>query len=255
MNRSTAVTIVVNESRTGRHYSRNYDRLIADNRGPLLAVIDSECDDGTSGNIVVNALLGIQHVLMEAVDAGPDAALKVLSDALRAANDAGLSIPCGEPGYGGGASVTVVSQSGKHGLVAHVGDCRLYCREHGLWVRKTVDHTLREATRCAAAGGPQSLHVGFEALTNIVTRAIGIAETVEIDTFCFSVDQCAEILLCTRGAWLPLDPAGDGFPLSIQAPATQIADEIFRRYTEDGERDNASIIVASFGHPTIPGVQ
>ncbi|HET9957138.1 MAG TPA: hypothetical protein VFQ61_21725, partial [Polyangiaceae bacterium] len=44
------------ESRTGRHYTRNYDRFVADATTPLIAVVDSECDDGMSGDVVANAL-------------------------------------------------------------------------------------------------------------------------------------------------------------------------------------------------------
>lgn len=44
------------ESHTGQLYTKNYDRIIAEDSVPLFAAIDSECDEGAAGDAVVRAL-------------------------------------------------------------------------------------------------------------------------------------------------------------------------------------------------------
>jgi PPM family protein phosphatase len=236
--------VVTSESRTGRHYAQNYDRYVVDERVPLFAVIDSECDDGTAGDIVSGALLDARQRLLDAIARGPNATLELLVGTLREANATIFAIPKGEAGHRGGAAVTVCSCSGRVGVVAHVGDCRIYALEQAAWVRRSTDHTLREEVRSGSCRPVDMATEDSSYQVGVVMRAVGIMDTLDVDTFRFSLDDCSSILLCTRGAWLPADPTGAGEPLPTCSDDTQIAAFLMERYEGSGERDNATIVVA-----------
>jgi serine/threonine protein phosphatase PrpC len=239
--------LLCSESRVGRAYAQNYDRHVVDETLPLFAVIDSECDDGTAGDIVSTALLDARAMLRGAMKHGPAAVEDVLVAALQTAKDTILSIPRGRPGHGGGAAVSAVSCSGDIAVIVHVGDCRLYVMEEQGWVRRTVDHTMLEAAR--VAGHPPSGSNEVQLQRGIILRAVGVSPDLEVDTLRLPIGRGCSILLCTRGAWMPLDPSGDAKPLARSLEGSQVASFVMDRYVRDGERDNATVVVAQLEAP------
>src|SRR6476469_3649242 len=224
--------LLFHDSRIGVLFDRNYDRSVVDEDVPLFAVIDSECDDGTTGEMVAAALRAARPKLRAAMDVGADDVESVLVGALQTAKERILSIPKGAPGYAGGSSVTAVACAGDVAVVAHVGDCRLYVQERDGWVRKTRDHTLLEDGRlpalpAALAGLDESM---FRA---VITRVVGVVSNLEVDTLRLPLNQGSTLLLCTRGAWLPLDPAGAAKPLPGALDAAQIAAYVMDSYVRD----------------------
>jgi serine/threonine protein phosphatase PrpC len=241
--------LVFQHTRAGRAYAQNFDRQVIDEALPLFAVMDSECDDGTAGDIVSAALLDSRRALLVARERGSAAVRDVLVGAVRAAHDRIVAIPRGTPGNAGGAAVTALSSSGDTAVVVHVGDCRLYLREEAGWVRRTTDHTLREEARNAgdalsdfAQRGPFAdprFQVG------VVLSVVGLSRQLSrIDTVQFPIDGPCSVLLCTRGAWMPLDPSGEATPLPGSLDATEVARFVLAHYERAGERDNATVVVA-----------
>jgi len=103
-----------------------------------------------------------------------------LRDALRAANQAVRDAIAADEGRDGmGTTVVAALLRGKKAAIAHVGDSRVYLiREHTI-EQVTQDHSLvMEQVRRGlitledAANSP---------IQNIITRALGVAETVEVD--------------------------------------------------------------------------
>jgi serine/threonine protein phosphatase PrpC len=167
------VRLLFAESRTGRFYDNNFDRYIADVNIPLLAVVDSEFNDGFAGDTLVSALLEARPALSNARTS--DDAQRLLVGALRRTHAALFA-----KGHKGGAAVTVVTCVADILVGAHVGDCRLYVREPHGWVRKTHDHTLREQTR--EAGLPLPDAEERRRYSGIITRTIGLTQDVVVDT-------------------------------------------------------------------------
>ena len=233
--------LVACETRVGRCFEYNYDRHLVDVTAPLFAVVDSECDDGNAGDTVVASLLDARADLIRASNDTPDAIEKVLTEAIGAAHRSIESIPKGARGYGGGASVTVLSVCGDVGIVAHVGDCRLYVRQREGWIRQTEDHTLLEQLR---AHGKEPTDPKRE--LGIITRVVGFPPG-SIDTLRFQIATQAEVLLCTRGAWIPTDPIGAAAPLPANLDGTHAAELLLDNYTQSGEMDNATLVLARLG--------
>jgi len=233
--------LVACETRVGRYFERNYDRHLADVTAPLFAVVDSECDDGNAGDTVVASLLDARNDLIRATNESPDAVEKVLTEALQAAHRSIEKIPKGARGYGGGASVTAFSACGDVGIVAHVGDCRLYVRRREGWIRRTEDHTLLEQKRDHGIASTDPMRE-----LGIITRVVGFPPT-SIDTPRFQIAAQTEVLLCTRGAWMPTDPTGAAAPLPANLDGARAAELLLENYTRSGETDNATFVLAVLG--------
>jgi len=119
-----------------------------------------------------------------------------LRDALRAANQAVRDAIAADEGRDGmGTTVVAALLRGKKAAIAHVGDSRVYLiREHTI-EQVTQDHSLvMEQVRRGlitledAANSP---------IQNIITRALGVAETVEVDVSEHELAEGDTLLLCS----------------------------------------------------------
>lgn len=119
---------------------------------------------------------------------------ELLTNAVRAANDAVMKqIP------DGGTTVTAVIVMGEWAYIAHVGDSRAYVVTKEGAEQITRDHTLVqrliELNQITIEEGnehPQK---------NVLYRAIGQNESVEIDTMSRRLPPNASLLLCSDGLW------------------------------------------------------
>ena len=125
---------------------------------------------------------------------------------------------------GMGTTVVAIRFGGKQGEpvaeVAHVGDSRAYLVRGGDMNPITEDHSLvaelvrsGDLTRDEAAEHPQK---------NLITRALGADEEVDVDTAIVSIEAGDRILLCSDG-------------LSDMVSETGIS-EILAEYPDDPER-------------------
>ncbi len=144
---------------------------------------------------------------------------------------------------GMGTTVVVLLFYDGRFTVAHVGDSRLYRYRDGELEQITRDHSLTqelvERGFYTAEQAEQSLN------KNMVTRAVGIEETVEVDVFDGVVHPGDIYLLCSDGV---TDMVKDG---TINKTITnnsedleEIAAELIRVSNESGGKDNISAILA-----------
>jgi PPM family protein phosphatase len=113
--------------------------------------------------------------------------------------------------------------------VAHVGDSRAYLVREGEMRPVTEDHSLvaelvrnGDLTRAQAAEHPQK---------NLITRALGADEEVDVDTAVLPVEAGDRLLLCSDG-------------LSDMVPEARIS-EIARESPDDPERTSRSLLSAA----------
>jgi serine/threonine protein phosphatase PrpC len=236
------------ETRIGRIYERNYDRHVADEQLPLLAVVDSENDDGTAGDMVLRTFAAARDDLRRAGARGGDALQEALVKAILDANEAIFQLHATNPRYGGGASVTAVCFAAGVAAVAHVGECRLYVNEADGWVRTTTDQTLLQLFR-AAGHSPPGLPAPLSErwYGGIIYAGVGLSAKPEVQAFQLPVEEPRTVLLCTAGAWQPLDPGHDGKPLPASLDGAAVARFVWDQYTRAGERDNGTVLVAEVG--------
>lgn len=131
----------------------------------------------------------------------------------------------------------------------NVGDSRMYklnrAGEHPMSLKKvTVDHSIVEMmikegmiTEEEARVHPQK---------NMITRAIGIEETVEIDDFRLDVDRLVRVLLCSDGLSGMLTDLDILNIVSGKNDVEDTAARLVEKANEHGGRDNISVIVIDF---------
>jgi serine/threonine protein phosphatase PrpC len=126
--------------------------------------------------------------------------------------------------------------------VAHVGDSRVYRIRDGKLEQLTEDHSLlndyikmKRLTAQEIANFPHK---------NVIVRALGMKDTVKVDTR-FEVPRANDIiLLCTDGLSGPVD---DDQILSIIDSATDLrtaARRLVERANENGGPDNITCVLA-----------
>jgi serine/threonine protein phosphatase PrpC len=98
---------------------------------------------------------------------------------------------------GMGTTLSLLLLCGRRGFVAHVGDSRVYLLRKDQAHQLTEDHSLVNELRKRGKLGNASLDkLPFK---NAVTRAVGVYETVEVDTLDFDLLPGDRFLICSDG--------------------------------------------------------
>jgi len=154
--------------------------------------------------------------------------------AIREANRRILAVGRGDERLSGmGTTIVAVRFGGTReepvAQVAHVGDSRAYLLRSGEMKPLTEDHSLvaelvrsGDLTRDQAAEHPQK---------NLITRALGADEEVEVDTMVLPVEAGDRLLLCSDG-------------LSDMVPEARIA-EILADVPDDPEAPARNLVAAA----------
>lgn len=107
----------------------------------------------------------------------------------RAGEDANLS--------GMGTTIVVATVIGRYLQVANVGDSRLYIANGSEIRQVTHDHSLVE--EMVRLGGIRREEARLHPDKNIITRAIGARDDVDIDFFTVELKPSDQILMCSDG--------------------------------------------------------
>jgi len=158
-----------------------------------------------------------------------------LEDAIREANRRILAAAKGDEKFSGMGTTVVAMRFGgtEEELVAeisHVGDSRAYLLRNGDLKPITEDHSLvaelvrsGDLTRAQASEHPQK---------NLITRALGAEEEVEVDTTVLPVGIGDRLILCSDG-------------LSDMVPETRMLNLLTSPGTENPERAARTLVSAA----------
>lgn len=121
-----------------------------------------------------------------------------LADAIRAANETVHRASREHAKYAGmGTTVVAARLTGRHVSIAHVGDSRLYLIRNGAIQTLTSDHSW--VAEQVAKGYMTEEEAERSPRRNIVTRALGIESSVDIDLAEIPVSNGDLLLLCSDG--------------------------------------------------------
>ena len=99
--------------------------------------------------------------------------------------------------HGMGTTFTGVAVAGSRGVIAHVGDSRAYLFRQGRAHRLTEDHTMVSAQ--LKAGIISREEAAASKLGNVLTRAVGAQENVQVDTLLVDFLPNDLLLICSDG--------------------------------------------------------
>jgi protein phosphatase len=162
------------------------------------------------------------------VDASKFANAKVLEYAAQNENFKGM-----------GATFTAcVIENGKvH--ISHVGDSRAYLIGRGEISQLTTDHTY--VYEMVKSGIITKEEAKKHPNKNIITRAIGVYDALEIDCYAKEISKEDIILICSDGLTNMLDDS-DIMDIALNNPLEKIANVLVEAANARGGEDNISVI-------------
>jgi serine/threonine protein phosphatase PrpC/CRP-like cAMP-binding protein len=254
----------------GRVREHNEDNFLVDKRLNLFVVCDGM--GGHSAGEVASAIAvrAIRDVVANNRDildrCGADSndarmrreVLKLLEYAVQEACTRIFDMAQANPERRGmGTTCSMLAVIGRRCFIAHVGDSRIYLYRKGQAHQLTEDHTLaNEMLRRGRAKDQQAMANKYK---NAITRAVGVYESVEVDTLDFDTLPGDNFLLCSDGLSGYLEEI-EGLnallrPLDPRKPPTQ---EELKRITTGlvdyangrGGKDNVTAVLVALSEDT-----
>lgn len=223
-------------SKTGLVRQRNEDRFYA--QGPLLIVADGM--GGYTGGEYASTM--VVDTIVEVVNEATEMSTEVLKNAILKANHMVYEKSQSYKELEGMGTTAVVAYVQEDILYwAHVGDSRLYrYGEDGLH-RMTKDHSMVQ--QLVEAGTITEEEVIHHPKRNMLTRAIGVYETVEVDTGVVEVHQNDRILLCSDGLSGYIEESKIEQVLSEENNESRALEDLVHLVYDAGARDNVTIVL------------
>lgn len=183
----------------------------------------------------------VEIIVRQIADSKEQDIVTILTQAINAANrhirqksneEADLS--------GMGTTVVAATVQGTTLQVANVGDSRLYVI--GEQIRQiTRDHSLVE--EMVRMGELPREEARVHPDKNIITRAVGAQDTVEIDFFEVELQEGDMILLCSDGLTNMLEDEEIQSILEERRDITRTAERLVEAANENGGKDNITVIL------------
>lgn len=143
------------------------------------------------------------------------------------------------------AALFLNSGGGPDAVVCHVGDSRIYRYRDGALDMLTHDHTLAgelsRRTSCKNLLDEVAGKAGY--LSHVLTRAVGIEETVIPDWRKIDLKEGDQFLLCSDGVYDMASPEALKAAFDEGTDAQGVADRIARAVVEGGAGDNYTAII------------
>ncbi|MCP5208589.1 MAG: serine/threonine-protein phosphatase [Hahellaceae bacterium] len=139
-----------------------------------------------------------------------------------------------------GSTAVCMITRGQLGVVLWVGDSRLYRLREDHLVQLTKDHS--EVQRLVDEGVITAEQAENSAFKNVLTRALGAHEVVDIDINAFDIAAGDRFLLCSDGLYNELTEQEINTLIRAR-PFDQVADVFTNKILNTPARDNFSFIV------------
>jgi protein phosphatase len=220
----------------GQQRQKNQDAALAldlGNSGVLLIVADGV--GGAAGGEVASTLT-VAATADTMREAAPEDRERALMQAVFDANQAVRQEASLRTELAGMASTIVAAAVTVDGggptrvALVHLGDSRAYLFDGTRLVQKTSDHSWVEEQ--VQNGLLPAEDAPTHPYRHVITRAVGISETVELDTMTtFALAPGSTLLLCTDGLYGPVAPE----------PLTEVAQRLVDAANAAGGPDNIGI--------------
>jgi PPM family protein phosphatase len=225
---------------TGRARNNNEDSVSMDEAASLIVLADGmggyNAGEVASGMATSFLTTELGRWLREASGTALDTDVKRAMDiCFNAANS--------NPQYAGmGTTLVVAVFRDSRLLLGHVGDSRGYRLRAGRLVQITHDHSLLQEQ--IDAGLITVEQAAFSANKNLVTRAVGVEDTVLLETHVHEVMPGDLYLLCSDGLSDMLDDESISQLLQACDSLDEAAGALIDAANDAGGKDNISVILA-----------
>jgi protein phosphatase len=143
-------------------------------------------------------------------------------------------------------TIVALHLAGRHATIGHVGDSRLYrLAPDGTLHRETEDHSVvEEEVRAGRMTAEQAAH---HPSRNVISRALGAEQSVEVDLQTKEVEDGTIFVLCSDGITRHIPDAELSALLRETDSLEAACAEMKRRCHERGAEDNLTAVVVRVG--------
>jgi protein phosphatase len=227
---------------TGRARNNNEDSVAVDEATALVVLADGmggynagEVASGMATSFIKSEL---GRWLSEASDSATDTDVRRAMDiCVDNANRAIFNAANSNPQYAGMGTTLVVGV-----LMGHVGDSRAYRLRASRLTQITHDHSLLQEQIDSGLITPEQ--AAFSANKNLVTRAVGVEDTVLLETHLHDVMPGDTYLLCSDGLSDMLDDESIAQLLMGVETLPEAASALIDAANDAGGKDNISVVLA-----------
>ena len=246
----------VGRSDIGRRRMSNEDAFILDNDVGLYVVADGmggHAAGEVASQEAVETVLGMVKSGYAAVQAfeseGPTqdtvrGVQRLLESAVQAATYMVFAIAENDPEQKGmGTTLSALLAMRDHAVIAQVGDSRIYLVREGAVYQLTEDHTL--VAWQVKQGIISEAEAALSPHKNVITRAVGSRDYVQVDTQTIEIADGDRFLLCSDGlhGYLKESEIVPMLTLGPDMAVTKLIDLANSR----GGRDNITAVVVEIG--------
>lgn len=240
----------------GRKRQGNEDAFIIDDPHGLYVVCDGmgghnagEVASARAIEVVRDFVQERHQVLRQLADAPSAqsalAAQALVEEAVQAACTEIYRMAQADPNKRGmGTTFVGLFIAGDKAIIGHVGDSRIYQLRQGQSHRLTEDHTLIAAQ--LKAGTITKTEAAKSPYRNVITRAVGIQESVQVDTLLFDLLPGDLYLLCSDGlhGYLSDDEASS---LLTSKAWDLLPKKLIDLANSRGGKDNVTAVIVGMG--------
>ncbi|MFM7200182.1 MAG: cyclic nucleotide-binding domain-containing protein [Myxococcota bacterium] len=237
----------------GRTRQNNEDSYLKDASRGIFLVADGmgghaagEVASQTAAE-VVHRVLSENQALYENLEpnsppADWDALIALIENAFQQASETVANMAAMDPEKAGmGTTMTMLLTVGSKGLMAHVGDSRLYLVRDGKLYQLSEDHSyvgemIRKGRMTEAEGR-------MSPFANLLTRAVGLQPQVQVDTLLFDMLPGDTYLMSSDGLHDAFDDPEEMLPILTQEDGAGIVRTLIESANEKYGKDNISAVV------------
>ena len=233
---------------TGRARSNNEDSVTVD-EARALAVLADGMGGYNAGEIASGMATGfikseLGRWLAEVGESATDPEVRRAMDiCVDNANRAIFNAANANPQYAGmGTTLVVAVFRGTRVLIGHVGDSRAYRMRGGRLMQMTRDHSLLQEQIDAGLITPEQ--ASFSSNKNLVTRAVGVEDTVLLEIHQHELHPGDLYLLCSDGLSDMLDDDNLAQLLQGYESLPEAGAALIDAANDAGGKDNIAVILA-----------
>jgi serine/threonine protein phosphatase PrpC len=143
-------------------------------------------------------------------------------------------------------TIVALHLKGNIATFGHVGDSRLYrLSPDGKLHRETEDHSIVEEEVRAGRMTPEQ--AANHPSKNVISRALGAEQAVEVDMKTMEVEEGTEFLLCTDGITRHITDNEIRQLMVVTNGTDELCNELKQRCYERGAEDNLTVVVVRVG--------
>lgn len=238
---------------TGRARSNNEDSVALDESAGLAVLADGmggyNAGEVASGMLTAFIRSELGRWLQEASASATEQEVRRAMDiCVDNANRAIFQAANANPQYAGMGTTLVLSVfRDMRLLVGHVGDSRAYRFRAGRLTQITRDHSLLQEQ--IDAGLITAEQAAFSSNKNLVTRAVGVEDSVVLETHVHELHPGDLILMCSDGLSDMLDDASIERVLQAHDALAAAGAALIDAANQAGGRDNIAVILARVQGP------